>query len=856
MALFGWPMSKLLTLRSCAYTLTFALGMSALGAGAVHLPVLVAYAGLLLIAGVLGALSKEAETSAHWSEKLGVWLCISMSALCLLQALPLPVAWLESLAPRNADIWARARRLFEEPPPGFEPLSLAPQRSLVEGLKYSSYALVFALSARLSRKFGAHRTMAAVFGLSTLVAVVTAIHQVTGAERLYGVYTPLNAYSVAPLLNANNRAGFLNLGFFCGLGVMFRAGTRPYAALVGVALAFLAAEILLCHSLGGSLALGLGLVAVVVVRRGGQSSGGGAELGRWWQGAILLSVAVGAVLMAFTASHSPLGLDDRSVEKLDLLSAAARMAFDYPWFGVGRGAFGSVFPVYERHAGHVVSEHAENFPLQWASEWGMAAGIAALIGMIALCAGLFTRRALQSPSRRCALVGCVVVLLQNLVDLGLEVPAVAALLFCVLGSASGASTRTGKPKPDQPSPGSRSVWPWAAPLLCSVCLVLVLVRGVESPARLRHDLHAELSSSSKAPKPRFWVDLERAMSAYPAEPYFPLLASSAALAAGKNPLPWISRALERNPTSAEAHIQLARILRAHHHDSQALGALRRAIELEPRRARTLPRLATAWQLSDAELEQTVPDGPTGALLLVLLAGRSKVRAERVRLLQKAIERDPNEKEAHYQLAGELWAELAGKVPQPTCTASREACFARAEEHARLAHDPKSARSDILQARLVAERGDSRAAEELVAKACGRFPSDPSCSETLVSLALDNKSPRLNDAVNALVAAACVNSERCGKAHLNLGRRFTHAGELGTAMSHFRRAAEQDPTHQTLSELARAADRLGAEVLARDARRRLELLDKPDSKAGPPSGTEPSPPSDHPLPPGAEHAGSD
>ena len=37
-----------------------------------------------------------------------------------------------------------------------------------------------------------------------------------------------------PLLNPNNRAGFLNLGFFCGLGLLFRSGTRPVAALIGI----------------------------------------------------------------------------------------------------------------------------------------------------------------------------------------------------------------------------------------------------------------------------------------------------------------------------------------------------------------------------------------------------------------------------------------------------------------------------------------------------------------------------------------------------------------------------------------------------------------------------------------------
>jgi tetratricopeptide (TPR) repeat protein len=836
-------MSNSIRLRSCTYTLTLALGMSALAAGGIHLPVLAAYAALLLASGALamGGDGWEGGSSrARWAVRLGVGLCTGLCLLCLVQALPLPVNWLRLLAPQNADIWARARQLFETPAPGLESLSLAPRRSLVEALKYASYALVFGISAMLSRKLGSPRLTAIAFGLAVAVATVTAAHQVVGAERLYGFYEPLHAYSIAPLLNANNRAGYLNLGFFCGLGVLFRAGRRPYAALVGLALAFLAAEILMCQSLGGSIGLGVGLLGVLLLRRGSARSS--PELGRWLQAGVLLAVAAGAVLMAVAARRSPLGLDDHSTEKLDLLSSSARLAFDHPWFGVGRGAFGSVFPAYQSSPGHVVSEHAENFAVQWAAEWGFPAATLALVALGLLFASLITRRALQSPSRRCALVGCAVLLLQNLVDLGLEVPAVAALFFCVLGNAAGAAEGGAPDTPD--------TWPrWVTPGLCGACLVLALGLGVESQARLRHDLYTELDGASGPPPPAFWTALERAVSAYPGDFYLPLLASSAALAAGQNPLPWISRALERNPASAEAHVQLARVLLAHHRTSQGLGALRRALELDPRRAGAVPRLAGAWQLSEADLEKALPEGKAGIPLLMILAARTKLRTDRVRLLEQVVDRDPEKKEAHYQLASELWAELSDNAPERSCALAREECLARVKEHTRRALDPNSPRAEVLQARLLAEQGEARTAEELMAKTCDRFPSDPGCREMLVSLAIDNRSPRLNDAVNALVAAACVNSERCGKAHTGLGRRFTRAGDLGTAMNHFRRAAEEAPSHRTLTDLAKAAERLGHDTLAEDARRRLELLKDDHSK--PASPTPAAPASAHPAPPGVE-----
>src|SRR5690606_39750346 len=116
-----------------------------------------------------------------------------------------------------------------------------------------------------------------------------------------------------------------------------------------------------------------------------------------------------------------------SLEKLDLFARAARLVADHPLLGVGRGAFGSAFSPYQPRAGAIVFEHAENLPLQWAAEWGVPVALAALAALAWSLRPVLARRTLESPARRCALIGLLVLAAPTLADLGTELPAVPPL---------------------------------------------------------------------------------------------------------------------------------------------------------------------------------------------------------------------------------------------------------------------------------------------------------------------------------------------------------------------------------------------------------------------------------------------
>lgn len=817
-----------------SHTLAAALTLSAQAAGAIHLPIVVAYATLVAISGGLALAAAARDRTLAGSHQgavlrapagllarvdvgAGVWFALALA--CLLQATPLPLGWLAQIAPSQADVWARALKPFGSPPPELATLSLAPHRTLVEALKMASYGVIFYVSVRFGRH-GMGRIAALAFGSALAVALAALAHRALGAERLFGVYTPSDTAAVAPLLNPNNRAGYENLGFFCGLGWLFRLGPSPRGAFVGVGLLLIVSDIFLCQSRGGSACLVLGMLLVPLLRvapRDEPPSGAGRELSRPWQMAIVALLGGGAAaLLVVSRPKGGFGYE-ASLEKLDLFARVARLIGDHPLFGVGRGAFGSAFSPYQPRAGAIVFEHAENLPLGWAAEWGVPITALALAALAWSLAPILSRRSLASPVRRCALVGAAVLAAQNLVDLGLEITAVAALFVCVLGGLLGAALGASRR-----AEAERSLLLPYGIGLSALCTALVLAFGSDSPARERERLHARLAATNALPDEAFWQALRGALLSYPGDPYFSLLGASAALAAQRDAVPWAARAIERSPESAPAQLVLARALRARGATGQALDAVRRAVELDPESVGSAVRTASEWKLPPPLLARAVPDGASGAWMLQLLADASPVGSpERLRWLEQALGREPGSAAIQHRIALELARDLARGEAAVLCRTGRDACVQRALEHVRA--EPPSPQAAVLEAQLLELSAGARAAEDRLATACASFPADESCAQALVVLALKNHSARSAPAVRALIAAGCTRRERCALTHANLGDLYAALGQWHDAQNHFRQATQEWPTADNWRSLANASAALGQTARAEDARRRAALL---------------------------------
>jgi tetratricopeptide (TPR) repeat protein len=361
-------------------------------------------------------------------------------------------------------------------------------------------------------------------------------------------------------------------------------------------------------------------------------------------------------------------------------------------------------------------------------------------------------------------------------------------------------------------------------LLTGAALTAAVLGGSELLPRLRQQLHAQLARAEHGrPNPEFWNDLRKATLAFPADPYFPLLGSSAALSAGSNPLPWISRALERAPHQAEPHLQLARILRARGATDQALGALRHAVELDVGQSKPALNLGLAWGLTPAALRAAVPEGPGGARLLRLLATRTSEPAARLEWLTEAVERAPEEADSQYWLAAVLLEDLKRKQGAILCQ-DRAACARSIREHAALGDRAGDPRLAVLEAELEAEEGNAKAGEAGLLRACERYSGNAGCDTALIELAMQNQSEELPRAVKRYLASSCATEERCGQAELRLGHLFSRAGRWNVALTHYERAARQAPAKATWQALADISRRLGNQALEAEALRHVHLLD--------------------------------
>jgi tetratricopeptide (TPR) repeat protein/O-antigen ligase len=801
------------------YTLTFALGFSALAAGAVHLPILAGYAALVLVSALVCVFSRGALASPLGAAGVLfalVWL--GLSALCLLQALPLPLALLERIAPLNADVWSRSLRAFAEPAPDFASLSLAPGRSLVEALKAASYAVVFLVSADVSRRHGTNRVLAMVFGLGVVLAVVTALHQLFEAHALYGFYRPRTSFEIAPLLNANNRAGYLSLTFFVGLGLFLRLRGKPVRVFVAIGLCVLFAQILICRSRGGVLGLGLGLVAFLALSLA-LARPSDRESGRLGTVASVSAISLVATWLAVVALRrsSWQGLFTAASDKLELFASATRLIRDHAWLGVGRGALGSVFPAYQTRGTNAVYEHAENFVLQWAAEWGLPLASLALAllayGLYTLCTRAFLRRS----ARRAALVGVGVLLVQNQVDLGLEVPAVSALLACVLGALFGARLEPHEQRAER-APA------WLLPAgagLVALCLALVaLAPNARTPASERLALRERLQEAPHPTPPELWRALHGALQAFPADPYFPLLGGSAALADGKDALPWAARALERAPRNGSVHVLLARALWARGARTQALASLRRALELDPTQGDTALRLARRWRHGPDDTLTLGPAGEAGVPLLEQLVARAPDSRLRKRWLDEWIAHAPRDSRVRYAVAEALLDELERGPASELCRARRHDCVLELLQRLD-GLEPDSTRTAMLRARLALVQGNKEEAEALLREACDAAPSDVSCGLELVELALANDRSDLDATLRSLVASACTSASSCASVHQSLAEIFAAHVEWAAALDHYQRALQEAPSPALFRAAAGAADKLGRPMQAAAFRRRAE-----------------------------------
>jgi tetratricopeptide (TPR) repeat protein len=803
---------------------------SALAIGAIHVVSTLILAGFILVLFVVGLATRTVGSRLPAPAVVAA----ALGAFSLVQSLPLPAALLQHLAPANVELWRGTYELLGRASPRWLPLSLDPGASLLEGLKWLTYAAAFALATTVARRRGGQVAALIVWGSALITAGVTLLHRLAGADAVFGWYAPVGEFSrssLGPLLNANNLAGYLNLGVFCGIGLLLAPNPLVPRWAAGLGAAPLIGVAVETGSRGGLVSLALGLVLVAAVLGGSRSLLLRSHVEKRRMILAVVGVAgFGLTLAILSSSHRlASNVADKSLSKLAMAGWVRPLVEDYSWLGVGRGAFESAFQSYRIGKNNLIYSHPENIVVQWVAEWGIPVGLA---GLFALAWLLRPRR--LGVSRSALALGVfaalVVVFVQNLVDLGLEIPAVALAVVVAVGGCYGAARSESTEPMGRRAP--KLGW-WLAGLAGVALVAAIWVSPTPVGAERREQELSEKSLTAADSKSvsAFRAGLARAMLAHPAEPYFPRLGGLVAFRAhDQPPLPWIDRALTLGLTSGRTHYLLASVLASWQKNAQALMELRFAVTYDPELTGPVATAALKLSSEATMLERAAPSGEAGVGVLLAMANKLRDEPERQKLrfalLRYAVERATTKSDAHAELGRALYSELERGEQSPICAgALRADCLRDAQTEARTLQTlaPLDARGPELAARVLLLNGDAAGAERLLASACPKANNRRSCLLLWLKAAAATQSAKQMDtAARAILASGCGVSEDCAKLETEIGDVFMEQAAYGQALAHYKRAAREDPSSPLWLKLANAAERAGELPTAVEALTRVEL----------------------------------
>ena len=807
--------------RASRWVLAAAIAGSALAVGTVHTVTLCVVTAVLAVAAVLAWWGAE-PMKARSAATLLLFTGIGLTAYTALQCVPMPIGWLAVIAPHNADVWSRALAPLHEPGPSWAPISLDPTATRVEVLKGVAYLLAFVTALRVARNRDGVRFLSAVVVVTALaLALAAVLHPAFGAKRLFGLYEPVASISgrhLAPLMNPNNLAGYLNMALCLSLAAMLAPEPRvPRSVAAAVTLLFVGTQVWVA-SRGGTITMLVGSIIVFsgswIARKRRQGSAGTLAL---VSGAGMLA---GAALIGLGGSDEASNeLFDANLSKLKAVTAGARILPSEPFFGCGRGAFESVFPAFRTDPGYVTYTHPENVVVQWIVEWGFPVGMAGLILVVfALRPSVVLARSATASG---AWAGLMALAVQNFGDLGTEIPGLMlAGVVCAAIVVAGT--------PGQEPKWAIERWACRSRAVSAGAGVVALAALLLAESGMGHELHDDqLALHDAVAKGNVSVlemhSLARAMMLrHPAEPYLPFMTALRAFQQKDDtPIPWLGATLERANVYAPAHLILARVVEARS-PAQARLEYRLAMDQGPELVRTVmaeaPRVVRGY---DDALE-LIPEGKLAPAVLELLVSSTEARlpATRARLDAEFGSRAPHDPEPLLRLAADAVDDLDAGDAAPWCTGSaRAACLQVAlEETARVrAMIRDRCAPHALRARARIAAGDAVAGLAEFAEAADRVSDRVACLEQLEAIALQvGDQGRVQEALDKVAKAGCAQDAECAKNLAWVAGQELSRGNQRTALGLYKRAYERSGDSDRLLEvIAELAAKAGLHAEAAD-----------------------------------------
>ena len=392
-----------------------------------------------------------------------LFLFLLLVGLVLLQLLPLPEFLLRLISPASLELH---RSVGADRPGGFDTVSIAPDATLQELLRFLCYAAVFYLvAARFRSKEQIMLLVRTILFTGVLLVVIAVAQKLTWNGKMLWFYqankdAPSNAGIWGPYVNRNHFAGYLAMVIPLGLGLLLyrapvskkvpglswskrlsrllthenllrSAGTFLLVLLMAVCL-------LATFSIGGSLAAAVSALFFIWITYRRKS------LKRRTVRFAVVAAAVGtAVLLPSLGRLGPRfaeGSQRDAIARLQVWHDSLGILKDFPVFGTGLGTYGQIFRRYQTHQFGSFFDHAHNDYLEMAADTGVlgflvAAGMAVLF-FVALIRGWKHKHGMFGKSIAAGgISSCLAMAVLSGVDFNLRIPA-NALLFTVVAALS------------------------------------------------------------------------------------------------------------------------------------------------------------------------------------------------------------------------------------------------------------------------------------------------------------------------------------------------------------------------------------------------------------------------------------
>ncbi|HKA88070.1 MAG TPA: O-antigen ligase family protein [Haliangiales bacterium] len=605
------------------------LVLAPLAIGTVHLGTRMVVFGLSCLA-LLVALLERARARRHVQLPPVVYAMALAVAATALQLIPLPASLLAILSPATADLVGERAHA----------VSLDPAATMGELAKLSAYLAFFlAVSIYATRSTKRRTLLLVVVSTAVLVAAIGFIQAALGSDKVLFFYKPKGEWATwvrGTFVNPNHFGAVMALAAPIALAWGLAEPRWRWPAL-GAALVLDAAVVMALGRVSIVSAAAGQLLLLLLLWRRGKTRG-------LWLGATLVLAAVAVVVVIgrsrlegqVTVTMQEVEDLPRRQAKLQVWAHAVPLLGQFPWTGVGRGAFEPAYQRVSPMGGSLRFEWVENAYLEAPIDWG----IPVAAGLYALAAWAFVRlvrrRSIDEPLAAGALAGTVALAIHELGDFAIEIPGVALPGLAVLATLYRA-------REDNDAARVRM-----RRIACALPLVLALPMLDEARSRTAEEDGAAVAALARnplVPPAELVATAEAAHRRHPADAYIPTVVAER-LVADKpgDALGWINLAMARNPAHPIPHLMAAELLARSGRKSQALVEYRLAAEGAPDpRTLVFPRVRAHYPAVEDLIAATPADRRGLGLLAKWLASISASDAERV--YEKLVEVDPQDARA-------------------------------------------------------------------------------------------------------------------------------------------------------------------------------------------------------------------